>query len=120
MQNSLKHLSSKIFRFFLPSVMLAAPFAHAISNIENERPNPPDQGWSGSVKIGINGKTGNQEERSHEGAAKIIYRLNDEILIFIAERDYGSTRGVKTTDKEFLHGRWVHLLNYDWAVEGFG
>jgi len=104
---------------FLTS-MLVAPFANAISNIESERPNPPEEGWSGSVKIGLNGKTGNQEERSHEGATRIVYRLDDDIFMAIAERDYGSTRGVKTTDKEFLHGRWVHLLNYDWAVEGFG
>lgn len=104
---------------FLTS-MLVAPFANAISNIESERPNPPEEGWSGSVKIGLNGKTGNQEERSHEGATRIVYRLDDDIFMVIAERDYGSTRGVKTTDKEFLHGRWVHLLNYDWAVEGFG
>ena len=120
MKTYLEQSASKKFRFLLPSLVLAAPFVNAISNIENERPNPPEQGWSGSVKVGLNGKTGNQEERSHEGAAKIIYRLNDDIFMVVAERDYGSTRGVKTTDKDFLHGRWIHLINYDWAIEGFG
>ncbi len=119
MSDYLNQIASKKRRIFLTTLFIS-PFANAISNIENERPNPPDPGWSGSVKIGLNGKTGNQEERSHEGAAKIVYRVNDDIFIAIAERDYGSTRDVKTTDREFLHGRWVHLLNYDWAVEGFG
>lgn len=118
MPNYLKKLAPKKFHLLLPA-LLVTQFAQAISNIENERPNLPEQGWSGSVKVGLNGKTGNQEERSHEGVAKVIYRVNDEIFMVIADRDYGSTRGVKTTDKEFLHGRWVHVLNYQWAVESF-
>lgn len=101
------------------SLCLIAPNIYAISNIENERPNLPEQGLSGSLKIGLNGKTGNQEERSHEGAAKIVYRLNNEIFIALMEKDYGSTLGVKTTDRDFLHARWVHLLNTRWATEGF-
>jgi hypothetical protein len=44
---------------------------------------------------GLNGKTGNQEERSNEGATKLVYRLNYEIFIALLEKDYGSTRGVK-------------------------
>ncbi|RYY04620.1 MAG: DUF481 domain-containing protein [Gammaproteobacteria bacterium] len=100
-------------------VLVPASASWAISNIENERPNLPDEGLSGSLRIGLNGKTGNQEERSNEGGAKIIYRSGDEIFMALAEKEYGSTLKVKTTDKDFLHGRWMHLLDDRWAVEGF-
>lgn len=52
-------------------VLLPAPASWAISNIENERSNLPDEGLSSSLRIGLNGKTENKEERSNEGGAKL-------------------------------------------------
>jgi putative salt-induced outer membrane protein YdiY len=101
------------------SLLLQAPLGWAISNIENERPDLSEPGLSGSIKIGLNGKTGNQEERNNEGGAKIIYRLDDEIFMALLEREYGTKLKVKTTDNSFLHARWVHLLNDRWASEAF-
>lgn len=91
----------------------------AISNIENERPNLPEQGFSGSIKIGLNGKTGNEEKKSNECGVKIIYRMDDEIFMALFDREYGTNKKIKTTDNSFAHARWVHLFNNQWAIEGF-
>lgn len=105
--------------FVVCGLLLQVPASWAISNIENERPSLPEQGFSGSVKIGLNGKTGNQEEESNKGGAKIIYRLDDEIFMAILEREYGTKSDIKNTDNSFAHTRWVHLLNDRWATEAF-
>ncbi len=98
---------------------LLSPLTFAISNIENERPNLPEEGISGSLSIGLNGKTGNQKERSNEGGAKIIYRTNNEIFITLIEYEYGTKQNLKISDNSFIHTRWVHLLNNNWAAEVF-
>jgi putative salt-induced outer membrane protein YdiY len=91
----------------------------AISNIENERPSLPEQGLSGSLKLGYDGKTGNQAQKTQEFGSKLVYRDDADIYIAIINREYGSKHEIKTTDNSFLHGRWVHLLNNQWALEGF-
>ena len=94
--------------------------AWAISNIENERPNLPEQGLSGLVNIGFAGKTGDEQKQAYDAAAKIVYRTNDEIFMGMASAGYGETQRVKDTDNSFLHGRWTHLLDEQWATELFG
>lgn len=91
----------------------------AISNIENERPNLPEQGLSGAVKLGLNGKTGNQKEQSFKGGTKLIYREENEIFMVLFDREYGTKLDAKNTDNSFLHSRWIHLLNELWATEAF-
>ncbi len=101
------------------SLILAAPSSFAISNIENERPNLPEQGLSGSFKVSLAGKTGNQEENIDDGAAKIFYRRNNEIIMLLIEKEYGTKLNVKNTDNSFLHSRWTHLLTDKWSAEAF-
>lgn len=91
----------------------------AISNIESERPGLPEEGWSGHVELGIDGKTGNKREETYSAAAKATNRQNNNIYLGIIEREYGTTRNIKDTDDSFIHGRWIHLLNEKWATEGF-
>lgn len=93
--------------------------AWAISNIESERPNLPEMGLDASVKLGLDGKTGNDEEADYSGSTKLVYRFDNEVLLFIAEKEYGSTRDIKDTDNAFAHGRWSHLLDQRWMVEAF-
>ena len=101
------------------SMLLLATSASAISDIESERPNLPEQGLDASVKLGLDGKTGNDEEVDYAGSAKLIYRINDEVFLFIADKEYGSTRDIKDTDNAFLHTRWTHIITPTWGVEGF-
>jgi hypothetical protein len=101
------------------ALLIQSPAAVAILNIESERPSLPEEGFSGSLKLGINGKTGNQEETSNEGGAKIFYRADNEILMALIEKAYSTLHKTKITDSRFLHARWIHLLDKPWAVEGF-
>lgn len=101
------------------SMLLLATSASAISNIESERPNLPEQGLDASVKLGLDGKTGNDEEKDYAASAKLVYRRNDEILLFIVDQEYGSTRNIKDTDNAFLHGRWTHIITPLWSAEAF-
>lgn len=105
--------------FTICSLLLLTHAAWGISNIENERPNLPEQGFSGALKVGLNGKTGNQEEESDKAGVKIIYRLDDNIFMTLMDKEYGTKHNIKTTDNSFLHARWIHLLNDKWATESF-
>lgn len=100
--------------------LVQVPTALAIANIENERPNLPDEGLSGSVKIGLGGKSGDEEKESYEGAAKVVYRADQNIYLGLFAREYGSDHGERDEDNTFVHGRWTHLLDDQWGVEAFG
>lgn len=97
---------------------LSAPVI-AISNIEDERPGFPDESWHGVIELGIDGKTGNQEEESYSAATRLTYRKENNIVLGILQREYGKTNGIKDTNDSFVHGRWTHMLNDKWASEGF-
>ena len=99
--------------------LLISSQALAISNIESERPGLPEEGWSGHVEIGLDGETGNSREETYTGAAKVTFRKSNDIALGIIEREYGTTRDIKDTDESFVHGRWIHVLDSRWAVEGF-
>lgn len=101
------------------SMLAIATSASAISNIESERPNLPEQGLDASVKLGLDGKTGNDEEKDYEGSIKLVYRIHDEVFLFLVDGEYGSTRDVKDTDNTFVHGRWTHIISPRWSTEGF-
>lgn len=107
----------KILQAFI-LLSLTTP-ALAISNIEDERPGLPEEGWSGNIELGFDGETGNKSEKDYSAAAKAINRHGDNIYLGIIEREYGTTRNTKDTDDSFVHGRWMHLLNDKWAAEGF-
>lgn len=108
-------------RRLLGGLMLGAlaNSSFAISNIENERPGPPPEGFSGSLKVTFNGKTGNQQEQTFDGAFKGFYRNTDDIFMLLTERDWGTKLKITNKDHEFMHARWVHLLSDTWATEAF-
>lgn len=93
--------------------------ASAITNIENERPGPPAEGWSGQVELGLSGKSGNQDQEEYTGAGKITWHKGDTTAFALAERAYGKTRGLTDTDETFLHLRGIRELENNFAVEAF-
>ena len=106
-------------RLQITLAMCISTQALAISNIESERPGMPDEGWTGHVELGLDGKTGNSREQTYSGAAKVTNRQDKNIYLGIVERAYGTTHDIKNTDETFVHTRWTHLLNTRWATEGF-
>lgn len=116
-------LSAQPFRQFLSLLALSGALlslpANAITNIENERPGPPKEGWSGQVEVGLSGQNGNQEKEHYRGAGKITWRAGDTTAFALAERAYGETFGIKDTDETFLHLRGIHQLDPRFAAEAF-
>ncbi|HEY7772347.1 MAG TPA: DUF481 domain-containing protein [Marinagarivorans sp.] len=108
----------KLVSIPLLSSLLASP-AWAISNIEDQRPGPPEEGVSGSVELGLSGKTGDSREEDYTLNARLNYRQGDEIFFVIGSREYGSTRDIKDDDNSFVHARWMHQLNAKWTTEAF-
>lgn len=98
---------------------LCAAKAYAIANIEDQRPGPPVEGFSGSVELSLAGKTGDKQEKDYAAATKLNFRRGNDIGLVIASAEYGSTRDVKDTDEAFAHVRWVHLVTERFASEAF-
>lgn len=105
--------------FFLSAVLWTSVPAFSITNIENARPGPPPEGWSGNLELGFSGKSGNQKEANYHTAGKITWRSGQNTAFAIAERAYGKTSGVKDTDETFTHIRWVHAYTPTLAGEAF-
>lgn len=103
-----------ILFFLIPSV------AYSITNIEAQRrPGLPEQGLGGSLAVAAEGQHGNVREEDYLFNARLQYRQQDNIYLGIAQRAYGSTRGLADTDSSFAHARWTHLFTQTWASEVF-
>lgn len=113
---TLKKLPGGVFSVFLATAVVPAL---AITNIENERPGPPDEGWSGQAEIGIAGQSGNVDKEHVNAAGKLTWRQGETTAFAIAERAYGESRGLKDTDQTFFHLRGIHELNETLAGEAF-
>lgn len=100
-------------------VAITSLSASAITNIENERPGPPDEGWSGQLELGLSGKSGNQDQEEYTGAGKVTWHKGDNTAFVLAERAYGKTRGLTDTDETFLHMRGIRELEENFAAEAF-
>lgn len=108
-----------LLRLVLLSFVWFIPPSWAISNIVGENPGLPEQGLGGLILLGLNGKTGNQEELNYTGSAKVNWRENNTIILGIVERNYGKALQIKNTDDSFAHGRWRRVLSPTWAAETF-
>ncbi len=93
--------------------------AYGISNIESVRPGLPEEGLSGDLQFGIDGKTGNSREETYAASTNVIWRQQDNIFLGLASREYGSTSKITDTNNAFVHARWVHLISPKWAAEAF-
>lgn len=102
--------------FFL---LLAPCSALAISNIESQRPGPPPEGWSGTLELIANGKTGNVDESRYGVGGRLVFKANDNTVFGILEKSEGRTQDIKTSDEAFAHARWIHQATDRTALEGF-
>lgn len=93
--------------------------AHSITNIENQRLKPLQEGLSGHVELTLDGKSGNSEEEDFGFAGRVNHKKGDDLFFVIASKEYGTSNDEKDTDKNFLHGRWVHKLDAKLSSEAF-
>ena len=93
--------------------------ASAITNVETVRPGLPDQGFSGNIQLGMDGKSGNSSEQNYLAGAKLILRQDKNIWFGFADYEYGTTQRVRDTNNALVHTRWVRLLSEKWSSEVF-
>lgn len=93
--------------------------ANAITNIEAQRPGPPQPGIHGSLSVSLSGKSGDQQERDHQVASRTTWRREQHTLLGILARNYGKTRDIEDTDDSFAHARWIYGLTPKWSSETY-
>lgn len=107
----------KLFTLLL--LLLVQNLAHAISNIERERPAPPPEGWSGQVELSANGRTGNVREDRYGTSGRLVFKAEENTYFAILRRARATTRQIKTVDEAFAHARWIHQRSEEFALESF-
>ena len=111
--NPTQNLTTAVLLASLSSV------ASAITNVETVRPGLPEQGLSGNIQLGIDGKSGNSSERNYQAGANLVIRKDKNLWFGFADYEYGTTQRVRDTNNALLHTRWVHLLTEKWSSEVF-
>jgi len=100
-------------------LLLAHSSAHAISNIESQRPGPPPEGWSGQVEFTASGKSGNVEEDRYSLGARLTHKAGDNTAFAIVEAAEATSLGTRTANDAFVHTRWMNQRSDLVTVEGF-
>jgi putative salt-induced outer membrane protein YdiY len=93
--------------------------AFAIANIENQRPGPPPEGWSGHLELTASGKSGDVEEDRYGVAGRLGYRIDRNVVFGMLSAAEARSQGVKTADESFAHFRWMHQRTERVAGETF-
>lgn len=100
-------------------LLLAHPFAHAISNIESQRPGPPPEGWSGQLEFTASGKSGNVEEDRYALGARLTHKAGANTAFAIVEASEAESLGTRTANDAFVHTRFMHQQSELVTWEGF-
>jgi len=93
--------------------------AFAISNIESQRPNPPDEGWSGQLELVANGKNGNVDEDRYGAGGRLTWKDLDNTYFALFSKSRSETLNIKTADQTFAHIRWIGQHSEPVALETF-
>ena len=98
---------------------LLSPQAYSIVNVEDIHLGKPNEGYGGTVLLGVDGDQGNTDRfRGHFGSR--IQHVGDDVTRFIAlNLDYGESRGVEDKNRSFLHARQISIFRADMAWEIF-
>lgn len=107
-------------RLLVASILLInSATALAISNIESQRPNPPDEGWSGQLELVANGKSGNVNEDRYGVGGRLTWKNLDNTYFALFSKSRSETLNIKTADQSFAHLRWIGQQSESVAVETF-
>ncbi len=93
--------------------------AHAISNIESQRPGPPPEGWSGNLEFSASGKSGDVDEDRYGLGGRLTFQRQRNTVFGVLSAAEAKTQGVKSADESFAHLRWIHQRSERVAIESF-
>jgi len=100
-------------------VVLWSGTAQAIVNIEGLRGDTSAQGLSGSLNLSFSGAEGNTKKFATTTGIHLLWRRPQSSTLMIASHDYGSSNGIRDTNKTFIHIREVIPRDDSLAYEGF-
>jgi len=100
--------------------LLFAPLqAWAIINTEGLGVPVDEEGLNGKAGLSANGSSGNSNKITGEANGRLAWRHGDHIEILVASYTYGKSRGVRDTNKSFVHLRHRYALDNALDVEAF-
>lgn len=93
--------------------------SQAVVNIEDIRPGEPQEGYSGNAKLAIGGESGNTDKLAIDAGGRLQWHREHITNFAILNYTYGESRGVRDTNKSFLHLRHIREVGPTRAYEAF-
>ncbi|GAV20226.1 hypothetical protein MMIC_P1190 [Mariprofundus micogutta] len=107
----------KIF-FFL--VLFCIPVqAWAIINAEDLDLSMDEAGIAGKIGLSLTGSSGNSDKTNGEASGRLMWRHARHTEMLVGSYTYGTSRGIRDTNKAFAHLRHRYALNNVWDIEAF-
>jgi len=91
----------------------------AIINAEDLDLSIDGDGIAGNVSLSVNGSSGNSEKINGEATGHMLWRYGLHMDMLVGSFNYGKSRGVRDTNKSFLHLRHRYAWNGMWSLEAF-
>lgn len=108
-----------LFVLLLFTVQTLPTQAFAIINAEDLDLSIDDDGVSGKLGFSASGSSGNSDILSGDASGHLIWSHAQHLEMLVASISYGKSRGVRDTNKSFLHLRHRYAWSEMWGVEGF-
>ncbi len=107
-----------VFVLFI-TIQLLPTQALAIINAEDLDLTIDADGLAGKAGFSVNGSSGNSDKVRGEGNAHLIWQHGKNREMLVGSKSYGNSRGVRDTNKAFVHLRHRYDWTDTWALEGF-
>jgi len=104
---------------FILFLLLAPAQALAIINAEDLDLSIKEEGTVGKVELSLNGNSGNSAKINGEASGRLLWRYGLHTDMLVGSYAYGKSRGVRDTNKAFVHMRHRYALNEAWDLEAF-
>ena len=102
-------------------LLLAVPVeSFAIINAEGLGVATDKEGLNGKAAFSMNGSSGNTAKVSGEAAGRLAFVHGAHTEILVGSYAYGKSRGVRDTNKSFVHLRHRYALDASIDLEAFG
>jgi len=93
--------------------------ALAIINAEDLNLTRDTDGLAGKFDISAKGSSGNSDKLSGEASGHMIWKHDRHLDMLVGSFSYGRSRGVRDSNKSFVHIRHRYAWNNTWGLEGF-
>jgi len=108
-----------LFFFIFITIQLSPTQALAIINAEDLDLTIDADGVAGKAGFSVSGSSGNSDKVRGEANAHLIWQHGQRREMLVASKSYGKSRGVRDTNKSFVHLRHRYDWNKAWATEAF-